>query len=97
MLMTEHGDGSTATMAALPSLTVPAHGETPLSPGREHAMLEQPTTSFKVGQQVPVTLRFAAAGSVTVQVPVVPLSAVFGGSSSGSMAGMSGLSGMGPG
>jgi copper(I)-binding protein len=96
MLMSEQDSGSMGDMAPLPSLTIPAHGEASLTPGRDHAMLQRPTTAFKVGQKVPVTLRFARAGSVTVQVPVVPLSAIVGGQGgSGSVSGMPGMSGMG--
>jgi copper(I)-binding protein len=74
MLMKESAHGS--TMGMLAELRIPAHGEASLKPGRDHLMLEQPKTTFKVGRTVPVTLRFARAGSVTLKVPVVPLSRI---------------------
>ncbi len=74
MLMTENGHGSFGSMGMLRQLRIPAHGQASLAPGHDHVMLEQPTVTFKVGQTVLVTLRFRWAGSVTVKVPVVPLS-----------------------
>lgn len=75
MLMTEFPDGS---MAMLRQLIIPAHGRASLTPGRDHLMLEVPIVSIQMGQRVPVTLRFAHAGSITIEVPVVPLSAILG-------------------
>lgn len=93
MLMTDVANGATESMRALPVLYIPAHGEASLSPGRDHAMLENPSAAMvKVGQTVPVTLRFSFAGPLTMQVPVVPLSSVVGGGqSSGGMANMPGM------
>ena len=74
MLMKENGHGS--SMAMLAELRIPAHGQASLKPGRDHLMLEQPRMKFRVGQTVLVTLRFERAGSVTLKVPVVPLSRI---------------------
>ncbi|MGO9334899.1 MAG: copper chaperone PCu(A)C [Acidimicrobiales bacterium] len=74
MLMTENAHGSFGSMGMLRELRIPAHGQASLAPGHDHVMLEQPTVTFKIGQTVLVTLRFKWAGSVTVEVPVVPLS-----------------------
>ena len=74
MLMTENDRGSFDSMGILRELRIPAHGQASLVPGHDHVMLEQPTVAFKVGETVPVTLRFERAGSVTIHVPVVPLS-----------------------
>ena len=74
MLMTENAHGSFGSMGMLRQLRIPAYGQASLAPGHDHVMLEQPTVTFKVGQTVLVTLRFRWAGSVTVKVPVVPLS-----------------------
>ena len=73
-LMTENVHGLFGTMGPLRELRIPAHGRASLLPGHYHVMLEQPTVTFKVGQTVLVTLRFKWAGSVTIKVPVVPLS-----------------------
>jgi copper(I)-binding protein len=79
MLMTEDDTagtgGSTGTMAPLDGLAIPGHGAAALVPGHDHVMLERPA-GVKVGQDVRVTLHFARAGSVTVEVPVVPLVAI---------------------
>jgi periplasmic copper chaperone A len=74
LLMTENDHGSFDSMGPLRELRIPAHGQASLVPGRDHVMLEQPTVAFRVGETVPVTLHFKRAGSVTVEVPVVPLS-----------------------
>jgi copper(I)-binding protein len=78
MLMTENNHGAVGTMGMLRDLRIPAHGQASLKPGHDHVMLEQPRMHFKVGQTVLVTLRFERAGSVTIQVPVVPLSRILG-------------------
>jgi periplasmic copper chaperone A len=74
LLMTENDRGSFDSMGMLRELRIPAHGQASLVPGHDHVMLEQPTVTFEVGQTVLVTLRFKWAGSVTIEVPVVPLS-----------------------
>ncbi len=73
MLMTENANG---TMGMLRDLRVPAHGQASLVPGRDHVMLEQPHGTLAVGQHVTVTLRFQHAGTLTISVPVVPLSRI---------------------
>jgi len=93
MLMTEDSDGSTGTMAPLADLPIPAHGTASLLPGHDHVMLEGPA-AVKVGQDVEVTLRFARAGNVTVEVPVVPLSAIIGNDGSPATAGPGNMGGM---
>jgi copper(I)-binding protein len=74
MLMKENAHGS--SMGMLAELRIPAHGQATLKPGHDHLMLEQPTVKFKVGRMVLVTLRFERSGSVTLKVPVVPLSRI---------------------
>ena len=76
MLMTENPHGSFGSMGMLRELRIPAHGQASLVPGHDHVMLEQPTVTFKVGQTVLVTLRFKWNGSITIKVPVVPLSRI---------------------
>ncbi|HTU39098.1 MAG TPA: copper chaperone PCu(A)C [Acidimicrobiales bacterium] len=76
MLMTENKNG---TMGMLRALEVPAHSQASLVPGKDHLMLEQPRQTLALGQHVLVTLRFKRAGSLTISVPVVPLSRILGG------------------
>jgi periplasmic copper chaperone A len=97
MLMSEDDRGSVDTMGRLGALFVPAHSQATLAPGGDHAMLEHPEVTFKVGETIPVTLRFARAGSVTVRVPVVPLDQILGpgaGTSGGDSDGMANMKGM---
>ena len=68
--VTSHGS---STMVAVPSLTVPAHGETRLEPGGLHLMLQHLTRHLEVGDQVTLRLRFAHAGLIRVALPVTPL------------------------
>jgi copper(I)-binding protein len=75
MLMTERSNGQTGVMAPLAGLVIPAHGTAALQPGQDHLMLESPA-AVNVGETVEVTLRFARAGAVTLEVPVVPLTAI---------------------
>jgi copper(I)-binding protein len=72
MLMKENGRG--AAVGMLTELRVPAHGQVSLKPGRDHLMLGRPTMKFEVGRTVLVTLHFEHSGSVTLKVPVVPIS-----------------------
>jgi hypothetical protein len=65
-------------MGMLRELRIPAHGQALLVPGHDHLMLEQTRQVFRVGQSVLVTLRFEKAGSITLSVPVVPLSRIIG-------------------
>jgi copper(I)-binding protein len=90
MLMTEQSNGSTGTMASLASLTVPAHGSAALVPGHDHVMLLRPS-ALEVGEDVKMTLRFAVAGTVTVEVPVVALSAIVDNNGSATTANMKGM------
>lgn len=82
----ETADGMAETMTPIARVPVPAHGEATLAPGHDHVMLEALNASLRTGETVPVTLRFARAGTVVVRVPVVPLDAA--------VAGMAGMAGM---
>lgn len=89
-LMTEAVTGGSESMQVLPVVYIPAHGEAMLTPGHDHAMLTNPSASLvRAGRSVQVTLHFSEAGSLTMAVPVVPLSAVVGGG--GGMANMPGM------
>jgi copper(I)-binding protein len=73
MAMNETTQGGVGTMTGLGAVSIPAHGSISLTPGRAHLMLENPTSRLRVGQQVSVTITFAHAGTITLAVPVVPL------------------------
>jgi copper(I)-binding protein len=88
MAMTETNSGSVGTMTDLSSVVIPAHGSVSLTPGHAHLMLENPTRPLKLGDTVSMTITFAKAGTVTLAMPVVPLTGPV--ISSGNMSGMGG-------
>ena len=73
MAMNETDHDGVGTMTGLRSVTIPPHGSVSLTPGHSHLMLEKPTSRLRIGQHVAVTITFAHAGTVTLAVPVVPL------------------------
>ncbi len=80
-LHTHIKDGDIMRMREVPSIEVPADGTTVLQPGGLHVMLIDLKAPLKEGETFPLTLTFANAGSMTVEVPV---------KSPGAMAPMSG-------
>lgn len=57
-------------MAQLPVIAIPAGGEFTLAPGRTHLMLNDYDPLPQAGDSLPVVLRFARAGTLTVKLPV---------------------------
>lgn len=51
-------------------VAVPAHGRVELKPGAYHLMLIGPTHAYKLGDRIPVTLRFDHAAALKVVLPV---------------------------
>ena len=92
MAMTETTSGTIGTMTDLSSVIVPAHGSVSLTPGHAHLMLENPTRALKEGDKVSMTISFSHAGTVTLTLPVVPITGPV--ISSGNMSGMPGMPGM---
>jgi copper(I)-binding protein len=64
-----------ASMPHAMTVPVPAGATTRLAPGGFHGMLMGLTAALKEGDRFPVTLTFARAGEVTVEVEVVSLRA----------------------
>ncbi|MGH7056997.1 MAG: copper chaperone PCu(A)C [Acetobacteraceae bacterium] len=56
------------TMHPVASITVPAHGTFAFSPGRYHLMCMHP--KMRIGENVPVTLRFKVGKTLTATFPV---------------------------
>ena len=67
---TEVDDAGTATMTEQASLPVPAGGELVLDPLGDHLMLVDLADPLTAGERFDVTLQFATAGDVTVEVEV---------------------------
>ena len=64
-------DGDVMRMRAVPALVIPAGGHVDLAPGDGyHLMLIGLKRPLKVGDRVPLTLTFANAGHVDVEMPV---------------------------
>jgi hypothetical protein len=59
-----------SSMAHLDVVEIPAGGEVELKPGATHLMLTNFSAPPKVGDSLSVTLKFARAGSMTLQLPV---------------------------
>jgi copper(I)-binding protein len=57
-------------MRPIAGIDIPAKGRAELKPGAMHVMLVNPKRQLKLGQRFPLTLTFAKAGAVTVQVRV---------------------------
>jgi len=69
-LHTHIKDGAIMRMREVPSIEVPANGTVALQPGGLHVMLIDLKAPLKQGEVVPLTLTFAKAGTMTVDVPV---------------------------
>jgi copper(I)-binding protein len=54
---------------------IPAGGALALEPGGYHIMFIRPKAPFQQGESVPLTLTFAKAGAVTVELVVSPIGA----------------------
>ncbi len=63
-------EGGVMQMRPVDGIDVPAHGTVALKPGGYHIMLMGLTKPLKPGETFPVTLTFAHAGKVTVNVAV---------------------------
>lgn len=68
-------DGDVMRMRELDAIAVPANGAVTLAPGGLHIMLIGLTRPLAVGEQVPLTLVFEHAGTVTVNLAVQPAGA----------------------
>jgi copper(I)-binding protein len=89
MAMTETTKGGVGTMTDLSSVTIPAHGSVSLTPGHAHLMLQSPTRQLKQGDTVSLTITFAKAGTLTLTLPVVPITGPT--LTGGNMSGMPGM------
>lgn len=63
-------EGDIMRMRQVPSIEVPAGGTVSLQPGGLHIMLMGLKQPLREGETFPLTLTFAHAGAVTVEVPV---------------------------
>ena len=69
-LHTHIRDGDVMRMRQVEDIAVPARGSVTLEPGGLHLMFMGLTRPLVAGETIPVTLRFAQAGEVTIQLAV---------------------------
>ena len=69
-LHTHELEDGVAKMRHLPSVEVPAHGNLMFEPGDRHVMLIGLEEALVAGESFPMTIRFAKAGEMDVQVQV---------------------------
>lgn len=72
-------DGAMMMMRRVDAITVPARGETRLAPGGYHLMIFDMPAPIVAGERVPVTLTFAHAGAILVEMDVRAQGAGHGG------------------
>ncbi len=70
MLHKSTDQGGIDRMVMAGSVPVPAHGRVSFAPGGYHMMCMTPTPELKVGNSVPVTLRFGDGGTLSASFPV---------------------------
>ena len=64
-------EGNVARMQQVPVIEIPRHGAVSLAPGGGHIMLLDPKGGLAEGARILLTLTFASAGTVTLEVPVL--------------------------
>jgi periplasmic copper chaperone A len=69
-LHTHIEDGGIMRMRQVDAIDVPARGSVSLQPGGLHIMLIDLKQPLKQGEAFPLTLTFAKAGTMTIEVPV---------------------------
>ncbi|PDQ18564.1 hypothetical protein CN311_24085 [Mesorhizobium sanjuanii] len=70
MLHRSVSQGGTDRMVLVKSVPVAAHGSVSFAPGGYHLMCMSPAPDLKVGNPVPVTLRFGDGGTLSANFPV---------------------------
>jgi len=68
-------EGGVMRMRELRDIEVPAGRTVRLEPGGLHLMLVDPKAPLRAGERVPLTLEFARAGAIDVELDVQPLTA----------------------
>jgi copper(I)-binding protein len=66
-------EGGVMSMAEVPGIDLPAGGTVELKSGSYHIMLMNLKQELKEGTSISITLEFAKAGKVTLEVPVKAL------------------------
>jgi copper(I)-binding protein len=59
-----------AEMVPVARVDIPAGGRVEFKPGGYHVMLVGLTRDLKVGESIPLTLRFEKSGAITIDVPI---------------------------
>lgn len=69
-LHTHVSEGNVARMLQVQAVDIPAAGRVAFAPGGLHVMLVNLPAPLHDGTRFPLTLRFARAGEITIEVPV---------------------------
>jgi copper(I)-binding protein len=86
MAMTETDQGGVGTMTDITQVTIAAHSSYTFTPGHAHLMLQNPKVTLKAGDSVALTISFAHAGTVQIELPVDSITGPT--ASAGNMSGM---------
>lgn len=70
--------GGTEGMVPLRSIPIPPGRTVAMKPGGEHLMIEHPKPGLRRGGQLQLTLVFARAGRLTMQVPITSPAGLMG-------------------
>jgi hypothetical protein len=81
-------EGSQSMMRPVERIDVPAGGEAVLEPGGYHVMLMNLKEELREGERIEVVLELEQAGSVTLEVPVLPFTSEAGDENDMDMGGM---------
>jgi periplasmic copper chaperone A len=66
-------EGGMMRMREIARIDLPAHGRVELVPGGVHLMIVDPKAPLRPAQRFPLTLTFARAGSIDLELEVKPL------------------------
>lgn len=66
-------EGGVMRMRAVPRIEIPAGGSVRLAPGGLHLMIVDPKAPLREHERFPVTLTFARAGAIDVELTVEPM------------------------
>ncbi|MER3425777.1 MAG: transporter [Thermus sp.] len=68
--MHQMGDQQVMHMYPVDSFEIPPHGRLELKPGGKHLMLEKLKRPLKVGEKIPLLLRFSDGSTLRLELPV---------------------------
>jgi hypothetical protein len=67
---TQTKDGVSLMLPIKDGMTIPAKGKLELKPGSFHIMLEEIKENFKVGETLPIVLKFQSGAELSLNLPI---------------------------